>query len=85
MTTAETSASGPSVDPNARPRIYLVAPRFPPSYWGLEHFIPLTVYDAFFPPLGLLTLAAYMKLGHERRDRLGERYVPSWAAPAGQR
>jgi hypothetical protein len=35
--------------------------------------------------LGLLTLAAYMKLGHERRDRLGERYVPSWAAPTGQR
>ena len=31
----------------------------------------------FFLTLGLLTLAAYMKLGHERRDRLGERYVPS--------
>jgi fumarate reductase subunit C len=39
----------------------------------------------FFLTLGLLTLAAYMKLGHERRDRLGERYVPSWAAPGGQR
>jgi fumarate reductase subunit C len=36
----------------------------------------------FFLTLGLLTLAAYMKLGHERRDRLGERYVPSWAAPS---
>ena len=36
----------------------------------------------FFLTLGLLTLAAYMKLGHERRDRLGERYVPSRAAPA---
>jgi fumarate reductase subunit C len=32
----------------------------------------------FFLTLGLLTLAAYMKLGHERRDRLGERYVPSY-------
>ena len=31
----------------------------------------------FFLTLGLLTLAAYMKIGHERRDRLGERYVPS--------
>ena len=58
MTTAETSAPCRSGHPQARPRIYLVAPRFPPSYWGLEHFIPLTVYDAFFPPLGLLTLAA---------------------------
>jgi hypothetical protein len=35
-----------------------VAPRFPPSYWGLEHFIALTPYAAVFPPLGLLTLAA---------------------------
>jgi hypothetical protein len=26
-------------------------------------------------------LAAYMKIGHEHRDRVGERYVPSWAAP----
>jgi len=25
-----------------------------------------------------------MKLGHEHRDRVGERYVPSWAAPGGQ-
>jgi len=33
--------------------------------------------------LGLLTLAAYMKLGHERRNQVGERYVPSWAAPSG--
>jgi len=34
--------------------------------------------------LGLTTLAAYMKLGHEHRDRVGERYVPSWAAPGEQ-
>lgn len=38
--------------------IYLVQPKFPPSYWGLEHFIGLTPFDAVFPPLGLLTLAA---------------------------
>jgi len=40
------------------PKIYLVQPTFPPSYWGMEHFIELTNYDAVFPPLGLLTLAA---------------------------
>ncbi len=39
-------------------RIYLVHPKFPPSYWGLEHFLRLTPYQAVFPPLGLLTLAA---------------------------
>src|SRR5205823_5355254 len=41
-----------------QPRICLIQPRFPMSYWGLEHFIKLTCYDAVFPPLGLLTLAA---------------------------
>jgi radical SAM superfamily enzyme YgiQ (UPF0313 family) len=38
--------------------IYLVQPKFPPSYWGLEHFLEMTPYQAVFPPLGLLTLAA---------------------------
>jgi radical SAM superfamily enzyme YgiQ (UPF0313 family) len=41
-----------------RPAIYLVQPKFPPSYWGMEHFLALTPYAAVFPPLGLLTLAA---------------------------
>ena len=39
----------------------------------------------FFLALGLLTLAAYMKLGYDHRDRVGERYVPAQhqdAAPA---
>jgi radical SAM superfamily enzyme YgiQ (UPF0313 family) len=42
--------------PAAR-QIYLVQPKFPISYWGLEHFLPLTPHQAIFPPLGLLTLA----------------------------
>ncbi len=42
----------------ANRHIYLVQPKFPPSYWGLDHFLPLTSYRAIFPPLGLLTLAA---------------------------
>jgi radical SAM superfamily enzyme YgiQ (UPF0313 family) len=37
--------------------IYLVQPKFPPSYWGLDYFIPMTPYKGVFPPLGLLTLA----------------------------
>jgi fumarate reductase subunit C len=35
----------------------------------------------FFLALGLLTLAAYMKIGYEHRERVGERYVPSHLQP----
>ena len=35
----------------------------------------------FFIVLGLATLAAYMKIGYEHRDRVGERYTPSWVTP----
>jgi fumarate reductase subunit C len=41
----------------------------------------------FFLTLGLLTLAAYMKIGYEHRNLAGERYVPTYLrvpAPAGQ-
>ena len=38
-------------------QIYLVQPKFPPSYWGLDYLLPMTPYRAVFPPLGLLTLA----------------------------
>jgi radical SAM superfamily enzyme YgiQ (UPF0313 family) len=42
----------------ARRKIYLVQPKFPPSYWGQEHFLALTHFGGVYPPLGLLTLAA---------------------------
>jgi fumarate reductase subunit C len=35
----------------------------------------------FFIVLGLATLGAYMKIGYEHRDRVGERYVPAWVQP----
>ncbi len=38
--------------------VHLIQPRFPPSYWGMEKLLPHTPFDAVFPPLGLLTLAA---------------------------
>jgi len=41
--------------------------------WGLT---------AFFLVLGLLTLAAYMKLGYEHRHNVGERYLPEYRQPA---
>lgn len=43
--------------PTGNKRIYLIQPKFPPSFWGLEHFVEITPYAALFPPLGLLTLA----------------------------
>ncbi|MDZ7590391.1 MAG: fumarate reductase cytochrome b subunit [Rubrivivax sp.] len=36
---------------------------------------------AFFLVLGLVTLAAYMKIGYEHRDRVGERFTPSLVQP----
>jgi radical SAM superfamily enzyme YgiQ (UPF0313 family) len=51
----EAAVTGPQR--TGKPRIYLVQPKFPPSYWGLEHFMALTPFHAVFPPLGLLTLA----------------------------
>ena len=39
------------------------------------------VLTVFFIVLGLATLAAYMKIGYEHRDRAGERYTPSWVLP----
>ena len=35
----------------------------------------------FFIVLGLATLAAYMKIGYEHRNNVGERYTPSWVLP----
>lgn len=32
----------------------------------------------FFLVLGLATLAAYMKIGYERQNAVGERYTPAW-------
>ena len=56
-----------------KPKIYLVQPKFPPSYWGLEHFLALTPYQAVFPPLGLLTLAALNEAGSAAVNALAER------------
>jgi fumarate reductase subunit C len=40
----------------------------------------------FFLVLGLATLAAYLKIGHEHRDRVGETYTPAWVkTPAQER
>ena len=40
------------------PKILLVYPRFPPSYWGFQYALELIGKRASMPPLGLLTVAA---------------------------
>ena len=44
--------------PAGNRQIYLIQPKFPPSYWGLDYFLPMTPFRGIFPPVGLLTLAA---------------------------
>ena len=39
------------------------------------------VLTVFFVVLGLATLAAYVKIGYEHREHVGERYTPAWVAP----
>ena len=43
--------------------------------WGLT---------AFFLVLGLATLGAYMKIGYEHQNQVGERYVPARVKPAAE-
>ncbi len=42
------------------------------------------VLTVFFLALGLATLGAYMKIGHEHAARAGERYTPAWVVPNPQ-
>jgi radical SAM superfamily enzyme YgiQ (UPF0313 family) len=40
------------------PKVLLVWPRFPPSFWGFEGLMRLLPEKAVMPPLGLITVAA---------------------------
>src|SRR6478672_7047057 len=45
------------------PKVLLVYPVFPPSYWGFQYALELAGKHASMPPLGLLTVAAMIP-GH---------------------
>ncbi len=49
------------------PRILLVYPEFPPSYWGFRYAIELMDKRSAMPPLGLLTVAAMIPARFELR------------------
>jgi radical SAM superfamily enzyme YgiQ (UPF0313 family) len=45
--------------------ILLVYPKFPPTYWGSQYYLPLVGKKAAMPPLGLVTIAAMTPPGYE--------------------
>jgi Fe-S oxidoreductase len=38
--------------------ILMVYPQLPPTYWGMQYYLPLIGKKALMPPLGLITIAA---------------------------
>lgn len=49
------------------PRVLLVYPEFPPSYWGFQYALELVGKRAAMPPLGLVTVAAMCPERYELR------------------
>ncbi len=49
-----------SITPTPKKNVLLVYPRFPITYWGLQHGLRIIGKKAALPPLGLLTLAALL-------------------------
>jgi radical SAM superfamily enzyme YgiQ (UPF0313 family) len=50
------AVSFPPLGPH--PKVLLVWPKFPPSFWGFEGVLEMMQEDAITPPLGLVTVAA---------------------------
>jgi radical SAM superfamily enzyme YgiQ (UPF0313 family) len=48
-------------------RVLLVSPAYPPTFWSLEHTLPLVGRRWLLPPLGLLTVAALLPQDWELR------------------
>jgi radical SAM superfamily enzyme YgiQ (UPF0313 family) len=48
-------------------RLLFVYPDFEPTYWGMQHALPLVGRKAFMPPLGLMTIAAMTPPDYEIR------------------
>ena len=48
-------------------RLLFVYPDFDPTYWGMQHALPLVGRKALMPPLGLMTIAAMTPEQYEVR------------------
>ncbi len=47
--------------------ILMVYPKFPPTYWGSQYYLPLIGKKAAMPPLGLITIAAMTPADYQIR------------------
>jgi len=56
-----------SPKPVRSPRVLLVYPQLPPSYWGFHYALELVGKRASMPPLGLITVAAMFPARYELR------------------
>ena len=48
-------------------KILLVYPRYPDTFWSFRHALKFISKKANFPPLGLLTIAAMLPAGWDKR------------------
>ena len=48
-------------------RILLIYPEFPDTFWSFKHALQFIRKRASLPPLGLLTVAAMLPAGWEKR------------------
>ncbi|MEI7770628.1 MAG: B12-binding domain-containing radical SAM protein [Chloroflexales bacterium] len=48
-------------------KILLIYPRFPDTFWSFKHALPFVNKSAALPPLGLITVAAMLPAGWEKR------------------
>ncbi|NLG28526.1 MAG: B12-binding domain-containing radical SAM protein, partial [Chloroflexi bacterium] len=48
-------------------RVLLIYPEFPDTFWSFKHALPFVRKKASMPPLGLLTVAALLPSGWEKR------------------
>src|SRR4051812_45353488 len=62
-----TSFSQPFELPTHTPKVLLVYPEFPETYWSFRHALSFVGKQSAFPPLGLMTVAAMLPKDWPRR------------------
>ncbi len=68
MMVQETNVDVVSPSPRAEVQhILLVYPRVPATFWSFSHILPLLGKKAYYPPLGLLTVAGFLPREYDLR------------------
>ncbi len=55
----------PAVTEKRKPKVLLIMPKLPPSFWGMEYSAPFVGYRYPNPPLGLMTIAGAISPEYE--------------------